>query len=136
MDFNRLTTRAQEAVRAADAVAKRHSHQQIDVEHVLAALLDQQGGLVPAVLEREGVNVQQLKRRVDAELDRMPKVHGSGPGLDQIYVTQRFNQLIARAEDEAKPLKDEYVCSSRWATTARARRRGSSSPRRGSRARA
>jgi ATP-dependent Clp protease ATP-binding subunit ClpB len=109
VDFNRLTQRAQEAVRAADTIAKRYSHQQIEVEHVLAALLEQQGGLVPAVLERAGVDVAGLKRRLEAELDRMPKVSGSGPGLDQVYVSARFNQLMARAEDEAKRLKDEFI---------------------------
>ena len=100
MDFNRLTQRAQEAVRAADTIAKRYSHQQIEVEHVLAALLEQQGGLVPAILERAGVDVPALKKKLEAELDRMPKVSGSGPGLDQVYVSARFNQLMARAEDE------------------------------------
>ncbi len=96
-------------MRAADTIAKRYSHQQIDVEHVLAALLEQQGGLIAPVLERAGVDVGTLRTRLEAELDRMPKVKGTGPGLDQVYVTSRFNQLIARAEEEAKRLKDEYV---------------------------
>jgi ATP-dependent Clp protease ATP-binding subunit ClpB len=109
VDFNRLTQKAQEAVRAAQTIAVRHSHQQIDVEHVLLALLEQPGGLAAAVLERAGADAAALRGRLEAELERMPKVSGTGPGLDQVYVTARFNKLAAKAEDEAKRLKDEFV---------------------------
>jgi ATP-dependent Clp protease ATP-binding subunit ClpB len=104
-----MTQKAQEAFRAAQTIAVRFSHQQIDVEHLLAALLEQAGGLIPATLERAGVDAEGLRRRLEGELERMPKVSGSGPGLDQIYVTQRLQKLYTRAEDEAKRLKDDYI---------------------------
>src|SRR5260370_39139138 len=109
MDFNRLTEKLQEAVRAAQGLAVRYGHQQVDVEHLLAALLEQEGGLSASILTRAGVNVDALKRRIESELERMPKVSGSAAGIDQIYVTPRLNKLLTQAEDEAKKLKDEYV---------------------------
>src|SRR3954452_10933509 len=109
MDFNRFTEKLQEAVRAAQTIAVRHSHQQIDIEHLLTALLEQEGGLAASILTRAGVNVDTLKRRIASDLDRMPKVSGPTGAPDQIYVTQRLNKLLAAAEDEAKKLKDDYV---------------------------
>ena len=109
MDFNRFTEKLQEAVRAAQSIAVRHGHQQVDVEHLLAALLEQEGGLTASILTRAGVNVEAAKRRIESELERMPRVSGSAAGIDQIYVTPRLNKLLTQAEDEAKKLKDEYV---------------------------
>ena len=109
MDFNRYTEKLQEAVRAAQSLALRYGHQQVDVPHLLAALLDQEGGLASSILTRAGVNVEALRRRIESELDRLPKVSGPSGGPDQIYVTQRLNRLMTAAEDEAKKLKDEYV---------------------------
>ncbi len=109
MDFNRFTEKLQEAVRAAQSKAVRYGHQQIDIEHLLAALLDQEGGLSASILTRAGVNVDALKRRIEGELERLPKVSGSTSGVDQVYVTARLNKLLTQAEDEAKKLKDEYI---------------------------
>src|SRR5215469_15371650 len=109
MDINRFTEKLQEAIRSAQSKAVRYGHQQIDVEHLLAALLEQEGGLAAGILNKAGVNVETLEQRVEAELDRMPKVSGPGGGPDQIYVTQRLNRLLTEAEDEARKLKDEYI---------------------------
>jgi ATP-dependent Clp protease ATP-binding subunit ClpB len=109
MDINRFTEKAQEAIRAAQTKAVRYGHQQIDVEHLLAALLEQEGGLAPSILTKAGINVPSLKQRVDAELDRMPKVSGGSTSPDQVYITGRLNRLLTQAEDEAKRLKDEFV---------------------------
>jgi ATP-dependent Clp protease ATP-binding subunit ClpB len=109
MDFNRFTEKLQEAVRAAQSKAVRYGHQQIDIEHLLAALLDQEGGLSASILTRAGVNVDALKRRLEGELERLPKVSGPAGGVDQVYVTSRLNKLLTEAEDEAKKLKDEYI---------------------------
>src|SRR5215471_6278068 len=109
MDFNRFTEKLQEAVRAAQSLAVRYGHQQIDVEHLLYALLDQEGGLADSILTRAGVNTEVLKRKVTGDLERLPKVSGPSGGPDQIYVTQRLNRLLTSAEDEAKKLKDDYI---------------------------
>src|ERR1035437_783953 len=109
MDLNRCTEKLQEAIKAAQNKAVRYGHQQIDVEHLLAALLEQEGGLAPSILLRSGINLEGFARRLDSELDRMPKVSGPSGGIDQVYVTARLNRLLTAAEDEAGKLKDEYI---------------------------
>ena len=64
MDFNKFTEKLQEAIRAAQSVAVRHGNQQIDVEHLLLALLQQEGGLAPSILNKADINVTALRNRV------------------------------------------------------------------------
>jgi ATP-dependent Clp protease ATP-binding subunit ClpB len=109
MDINRFTQKAQEAISSAQTKAARYGHQQVDVEHLLASLLEQEGGLATSIFTKAEVKIDNLKRRVEQELERMPKVSGPGGTPDQIYITGRLNRLLAQAEDEAKKLKDEYV---------------------------
>jgi ATP-dependent Clp protease ATP-binding subunit ClpB len=109
MDINRFTEKAQQALQAAQSKAVRFSHQQIDVEHLLAALLEQEGGLAPAILNKTDVRTEGLRQRLEQELDRLPKVSGSSGAPDQIYVTGRLNRVLTQAEDEARRLKDEYI---------------------------
>lgn len=109
MDINRFTEKAQEAVRAAQTLAVRNNNQQLDVEHLMFALLEQQGGLVPSILTRAGVNVEPLREAIGRDIDRIPKVTGPSGPVDQIYITARLNKVFVAAEDEARKLKDEYV---------------------------
>src|ERR1051325_2153053 len=109
MDINRFTEKAQEAIRAAQTLATRYNNQQIEVEHLLLALLEQQGGLVPSILTRAGVNVEPLRQAVENDLNRLPKVSGPSGPVDQVYITARLNKVFVAAEDEAKKLKDEYI---------------------------
>ena len=109
MDINRLTEKAQEALRAAQSEATRLGHQQIDVEHLLLALLDQEGGLTKSILDKTGVDSELVRRRVEEALARLPKVSSGSGGPGEVYITARLNRLLVQAEDEAKQLKDEYV---------------------------
>src|SRR5689334_5298040 len=109
MDLNRFTEKAQQAVLAAKNIAVRMNHQQIEVEHLLLALLDQEQGLVPAILNKADISPEAMKIRVQQELERLPRVTGQGGAPDQFYVSGRLNALFTRAEDEAKRLKDEYI---------------------------
>ena len=109
MDINRFTQKAQEALSAAQSKAARYGHQQVDVEHLLASLLDQENGLATSILTKAEINVDAIKRRIEQELERMPKVSQSAGGPEQIYITARLNHLLAQAEDETKKLKDDYV---------------------------
>ena len=102
MDINRFTEKAQEAIRSAQSKAVRYGQQQIDVEHLLASLLAQEGGLAPSILTKAGVAADSLTRRVESELDRLPKVSGPSGGPDHIYVSSRLNRLLTAAEDEAR----------------------------------
>jgi len=109
MDFNRFTEKLQEAVRSAQSIAIQHGNQQMDVEHLLLSLLQQEGGLAPSVLHKADIQVEPLRKRVQQEIDRMPKVSGPAGGPDQVYVTPRITKLLTQAEEEAKRLKDEYT---------------------------
>jgi ATP-dependent Clp protease ATP-binding subunit ClpB len=109
MDINRFTEKAQEALSAAQGKAIRASHQQVDVEHLLSALLEQERGLAASILTRAGAPVDVLKRRVEQELERLPRVSSPSGGADQVYITARLNRLLTQAEDEAKRLKDQYL---------------------------
>ncbi len=108
MNENRLTQKSQEAVQAAQTVAVEHGHQEIDGEHLLLALLNDGDGLVPRLLGKLDVDVQSIAGAVGAELARRPRVSTSVEA-GKIYVTQRLQQALVRAEKEAKRLKDEYV---------------------------
>ena len=109
MDINRLTEKAQEALRAAQSEATRLGHQQIDVEHLLLALLEQEGGLARSIFEKTGVDAELVRQRVETELARLPKVSSTTGGAGEVYITGRLNRLLVQAEDEAKQLKDDYV---------------------------
>jgi ATP-dependent Clp protease ATP-binding subunit ClpB len=109
MDFNRFTEKLQEAVRAAQSLATARGQQQLDSDHLLIALLEQQGGLATSILLKAEVNPENLHRRLMQDLDKLPRVSGSAAALDQIYVTPRLQALLTGAEREAKRLKDEYV---------------------------
>ena len=86
----------------------RLNHQQVDVEHLLLALIDQEDGLVPRLLERVNVSVPSLRSRVAEDLEKRTKVSGDTEE-GKIYITQTLNELLVKADDQAKQLKDEYV---------------------------
>ncbi|HSG29199.1 MAG TPA: Clp protease N-terminal domain-containing protein, partial [Candidatus Krumholzibacterium sp.] len=109
MDINKLTIKSQEAVQSAHALAQRRGHVEVDGEHLLLALLEQEGGLVPRLLDRIGIESRNVTKGVRDELDKRPSVSGPGVEARKIYVTQRFNRLLLKAEDEAKRLKDDFV---------------------------
>jgi ATP-dependent Clp protease ATP-binding subunit ClpB len=109
MDFNRFTEKLQEGVRAAQSLAAERGQQQVDVEHLLLALLEQENGLAQSVLVKTGVKLEDLHRRLTEQLDKLPRVSGQAAGMEQLYVTARLQSLLTRAEAEAKRLKDDYV---------------------------
>src|SRR5215472_8639088 len=109
MDFNRFTEKLQDGLRAAQSLAARNGQQQLDVEHLILALLEQQGGLAQSILAKAGVKLEDVHRYFTQQLSKLPRVSGPSAALDQIYITSRLQQLLMRAEDEAKRLKDEYV---------------------------
>ncbi|NLG84378.1 MAG: ATP-dependent chaperone ClpB [Firmicutes bacterium] len=109
MDINRMTQKVQESLATAQSLAARYDHQQVDVEHLLHALLDQEGGLAQSIFKRAEIEVDRLARRVKEEIEHLPRVVGPAAEPDRIYITGRLNRLLAEAEEEAKKLKDEYI---------------------------
>ena len=109
MDPNKLTIKSQEALTGAQDRARRLGHQQVDSEHLLLTLLDQHDGLAPRLLQRLDVDAAALRAELQKDLDRKPKVSGGAGELGKIYVTAGLEQLLLRAEDEARALGDDYV---------------------------
>ena len=104
MKLDKFTLKAQEALQDAQSIARRRDHQQVDVEHLLQALVDQPEGIVPPVLQKIGVNLDLLRSRLEDELKKIPTVHGG-----ENYLAQRLAKALDRAEDIAKTLGDEYT---------------------------
>ncbi|MBQ7577668.1 MAG: ATP-dependent chaperone ClpB [Synergistaceae bacterium] len=109
MAAEKLTRKSQEALQQASAIASEYNHQQVDTEHLLAALLKDSEGLINQLLKRMGVNTSALAKSVDDELSKLPRVTGSGVEEGKIYITQRLERLLNRADERAKSLKDEYT---------------------------
>ena len=106
MNFEKFTEKAQEAVVLAQQLAIKLDHQQVDGEHLHMALLEQEDGLIPKLLQLCGVDTGKLKSDLKQELDKLPRVYGDAA---QVYASRRFNQILLKAEDEAKYFKDEFV---------------------------
>ncbi|UIJ36932.1 ATP-dependent chaperone ClpB [Desulfobaculum bizertense] len=109
MDFNSFTQKSQQAVQAAQDIAIRFGHQSVDAEHLLLALVEQEDGLVPRLLEKAGYTAKAYTEALRQELGRVPSVSGPGASPGQVYVTQRLNEVLLKAQDMAKRMKDEYV---------------------------
>ncbi|MDD4952811.1 MAG: ATP-dependent chaperone ClpB [Desulfovibrionaceae bacterium] len=109
MDPNRFTQKTQEAVAAAQSLAVKSGHQQVDAEHLLLALVGQEQGLIPRILDKAGVDPAAYAAALKDEIARLPRVGGPGARPDQIVVTPRLQAAFVRAEDLAKGLKDEYI---------------------------
>ncbi|MFP4391357.1 MAG: ATP-dependent chaperone ClpB [Desulfohalobiaceae bacterium] len=108
MDLNKFTQKSQEGLSEAQNIAIRNSHQQVDVEHLALALVEQEG-LVPRILERAGIEVQAYKKALEEEIRKFPRVSGPGAQSGQIYITQRLNSTLVKAQDLAKQMQDEYT---------------------------
>ena len=109
MRFDRFTERAQEAAQRAAEIIQRYSHNQIDTEHILLALIEQPGGVIPQILEILKVAQNMLTERLDYILRTSPKANIFGGGAGQIFITPRVKRIIDLANEEANRLKDEYI---------------------------
>ena len=102
----RFTEQAREILAVSQGITSRYHHVQWDVEHILLALLEQEGGLTSQILGRLGANVEAVKKRVEDSLDRAPKATQESA---QIYATPRIARLMDNAAREADRLKDDFI---------------------------
>src|ERR1700722_588702 len=109
VNANRFTEKLQEALGRAQNAAVSAHNQAIDVEHLAFALLEDEDGLAASILKLAGADLKTVRARLSDELRKIPSISGSGYDAGQTYVTQRLNRVLARAEEEAGKLKDEYV---------------------------
>ena len=105
MDMNKFTQRAQEAISDSQSIALSMQHQQLDVEHLHLALVRQQDGLIPRLLQLVGVNVPAYTAAVEGELKKMPSVQGGS----QLYASRRFGEVLTRAQESIGQFGDEYA---------------------------
>nr|CBH38955.1 chaperone clpB [uncultured archaeon] len=108
MRLDKLTLKAQEALQEAKNIADINNQQQLDVEHLLLALVEQPEGIAVPILQKIGVDIDQLKSRLTEHLSSLPQVHGGG-GIEQIYISPRLNKTLETAWQEAQAMKDEYL---------------------------
>jgi len=106
--MDKLTTKSQEAIQEAQRFAERKGNQQIDAEHLLWAILNDEDGIACQVLRRLGVDARSLQRDVEEAVDRFPKVIGATP-LGQIYISPRLKEVFENAQKHAEHLKDEFT---------------------------
>lgn len=107
MDIQRFTQRAQDAITYAQEVALRFRHQQVDGEHLHYALLKQENGLIPKLMEIMEIDGRQLMDALVSELRKMPAV--TGPGALSLYASRRFSELLLDAEDSARRFGESYA---------------------------
>jgi ATP-dependent Clp protease ATP-binding subunit ClpB len=105
MQPEKFTQKSQEALQTAQKIAREHSHQEMDGEHLMLALIGQTESLIPDLLERIGVPVARLKPDLEAELARRHKVQGGG----EVYAGSDLRKCLESAQSEAAKLKDDYV---------------------------
>ena len=104
MRFDRFTIRGQEAVQNAIGVAEKNQNQQVEPEHLLVAMFEQEQGVVSAILGKVGANRQVIAADLDAAIAKMPKVQGG-----QQYFSTRINKIFDEAQKEAEKMGDEYI---------------------------
>ncbi len=107
MRFDKLTLKAQEVIQASQQQAERFGHQQIEPEHLAMAIMDQKEGVIPPLLGKIGADRNALLRSLEAAIEKMPKVSGSGFG--QAAISMRSKAVLDKAFAEAEQMKDEFV---------------------------
>ncbi len=107
MNLNQFTQKSVEAVQAAQQMASAWQNQQIEQEHLLLALLEQQEGLIPQLMQKAGVEPAALRQKLTAAVERLPQVSGSGAG--QMYLSRDLEQALNEAEKIAREMHDEYT---------------------------
>ena len=109
MDTSKLTEKSLEALQKAQGLAVRHGHTAVDTDHLLAALLQDREGVVSRLVARTPVRPDVLLSRVETSIGRKPRVSGPGYDAQGDYLGRPLSELLARAEDLAQGLGDEYV---------------------------
>jgi ATP-dependent Clp protease ATP-binding subunit ClpB len=124
MNIDKFTLKAQEALQEAKAIAERRSHQQINVEHLLLALMAQKEGIVIPILQKLGANPDLVISQLEGKLNRIPNV--TGGGAEQVYLSSRLNEIFNMAWKEAERLMDEYLSTEHLLIAIADERRGAS----------
>ncbi len=108
MNMNKFTQRSLEALQSAQALAIEHNQQQVDQQHLLSALLNQENSLIAQLLRRMGVDAG-FEAALQKELAKIPSVTGGGREADKVYITPQMDKALTAAEKQAERMKDDYI---------------------------
>ncbi|HEY5524008.1 MAG TPA: ATP-dependent chaperone ClpB [Clostridium sp.] len=109
MNVDKMTLRVQQGLNEANLTAVRYNHQQIEIVHLFAALVEQEDGLIPNIFTKMDVNVKALKENINQRLQAMPKVLGEGADSAGVYITRKVEEVLVKAEEISTKFKDSYV---------------------------
>jgi len=109
MDMNRLTQKSIEALKDAERIAIDHNHMEIEPDHLMLALLAQEGGIISRIMERMGKTTGPMMEDLKAEIAKKPSVSGPGREPGKVYINRGTDQVLNEAEKQAKAMGDEYV---------------------------
>ena len=109
MDMQKLTQRSQEALQAAQRIAIEYQNQQLDCEHLLAALLQQQEGLIGQLLKKMGKDSNEIAQAVQSKIGQLPRVTGAGRDPEKVYITAALDSVLNQAQKEATAMHDDFI---------------------------
>ncbi len=109
MDIEKMTVRVQKSLNDAYSIAVKNHNQQVDVIHLFSALVNQEDGLIPNILEKMSISIESLKSSINLELNKLPQIHGEGINSQGVVATRRINEVLIKAEEISKEFKDAYI---------------------------
>ncbi len=109
MDIEKMTVRVQKSLNDAYSIAVKNHNQQVDVIHLFSALVNQENGLIPNILEKMSISIESLKSSINLELNKLPQIHGEGINSQGVVATRRINEVLIKAEEISKEFKDAYI---------------------------
>lgn len=109
MDVEKMTIRVQKSLNDAFSEAVKNHNQQVDTIHLLAALVNQEDGLIPSIIEKMGVSLVSLRSSINNEMDKLPKVYGEGADSQGVTATRRINEILIKSESISREFKDQYI---------------------------
>ena len=109
MNTQQFTQKSQEAIAMAQQIALENNNTQIEPEHLLSAMLQQENGLIPRLFEKMGISESTALTFTEAAIGKIPKVSGSGREADKVYIATATDRILTESEKQAKNMKDEYI---------------------------
>ncbi|UPA28854.1 ATP-dependent chaperone ClpB [Terrisporobacter glycolicus] len=109
MDIERMTVRVQKSLNEAYNEAVKHHNQMVDVIHLFSALVSQEDGLIPNILEKMNISVTALRSSINEELDKLPQIYGEGINSQGVTASRNIEEVLIKAEDISKDFKDSYI---------------------------
>ena len=109
MNAEKMTLKVQESLNEAYNIAVRYNHQQVDIIHLLSALINQEDGLIPNIIEKMGTNIGIVKNDIHIVLDKMPKILGEAAKSSGVIASRKINEVLIKAEDISKDFGDSYI---------------------------